>query len=90
MTRALVTGGAGFLGRSLATRLLAEGYEVSFETRHLVSSPPFDGEPDAIQLDFGTELPWVLPDGLRSTCPSPPDMETVPFRPPSTSCSRPP
>ena len=52
MTRALITGGAGFLGRSLATRLLAEGHEVVVLDN--LSSPSPLGPPDGAVFIEGT------------------------------------
>lgn len=50
MTRSLVTGGAGFLGRNLTTRLISEGTDVVVLDNRVSSSPVAD-HPDALYID---------------------------------------
>ena len=60
MTRALVTGGAGFLGRSLSTRLSEAGFEVVVLDN--LSSPSPLGPPEGAQFVEGSVVdPPPLP-----------------------------
>ena len=60
MSRALVTGGAGFLGRSLSARLAAEGYEVVV-LDDLSSPSPLGVHEDATLIEGSVVDPPKLP-----------------------------
>lgn len=55
--KVLIAGGTGFIGRSLAASLLAEGHQVWALGRH-VPGRPFPGGPQIIQWDARTVAGW--------------------------------
>ncbi len=60
MSRALVTGGAGFLGRNLSARLIAEGYEVVV-LDDMSSPSPLGAHEDATVVEGSVVEPPPLP-----------------------------
>lgn len=60
MSRALVTGGAGFLGRNLSARLIAEGYEVVV-LDDMSSPSPLGSHEDATLVEGSVVEPPPLP-----------------------------
>ena len=60
MSRALVTGGAGFLGRNLSARLTAEGYEVVV-LDDLSSPSPLGAHEDSVLIKGSVVDPPALP-----------------------------
>lgn len=69
--KALITGGAGFIGSHLAERLLADGWDVTvldnLSTGRLENVAPLDGDPD-FRLVVGDILDEQLVDRLVAEC----------------------
>ncbi|MBN2032681.1 MAG: TIGR01777 family oxidoreductase [Deltaproteobacteria bacterium] len=53
-----ITGGTGFVGGSLITRLIQDGHEITILTRSLKRVPPLPGGASYLEGDPGTEGPW--------------------------------
>lgn len=91
-TRALVTGGAGFLGSHLCDRLLAEGCDVicldNFFTgqkqniAHLIGNPYFELVRHDVTFPYYAEVDWIF----NLACPaSPPHYQYDPVQTTKTS-----
>lgn len=58
MSRVLVTGAAGFIGRALVSELLASGHDVTAVVRKLARAPRWDGPVRVVAADIDGTTDW--------------------------------
>ena len=59
MSRILVTGGAGFVGRALCPALLQSGHQVRITSRSPASQPPQNGIATVAIGNIGPDTDWI-------------------------------